>query len=439
MKYRHDPSLALLALIFGLNLAITVEAAPLPRADLPENVGLDSGRLEILNKAMQKYVDDGKVAGLVTLIMREGQVAHLKSYGWSDVSQKIPMANDAIFRIASQTKAITSVAVMMLFEEGRLQLKDPVSKYIPGFSKTFVASSESGQDGYTVAAAKREINLRDLLTHTAGISYGGGPAKVLYDAAGFKSWFFADKEEPIGFWMNKLASLPFDAQPGEKFVYGYNTDLLGYIVEKASGMSLAEFFQKRITEPLGMNDTHFFLPTEKLERFTPVYGVNEKGALEVKEEVKTSSYVKGPRSCYAGGAGLLSTAEDYGRFLEMLRQGGELNGVRLLSPKSVQLMTVNHVGTLFGDQGFGLGFWVTQDLGRDGLLGTPGAFGWGGAYFTCYWVDPTEKMVALLMTQLMPAGNLDLQDKFKNMVYQSIVKSHQPWPTPSVSRTQAAK
>jgi CubicO group peptidase (beta-lactamase class C family) len=196
------------------------------------------------------------------------------------------------------------------------------------------------------------------------------------------------------------------------------------VVERASGLSLAEFIEKRITAPLGMKDTHFFLPADKLNRFTPVYGADEKGGIKLIEDPKDSFYVKGPRMCYAGGAGLLSTAEDYARFLQMLLNGGELDGVRILSPKSVELMTVNHVGGLYGDNGFGLGFWVTEKLGLSGQPGSVGAFGWGGAYYTTYWVDPAEKLVAVFMTQLLPAGTIDLQAKFRTMVYQSIVESY---------------
>ncbi len=411
-------------------LALPAGAAKLPRVLKPEEVGMDAGRLARLEKAMQQYVEDDKIAGMVTLIIRDGRVAQLKNYGSLDLAKKTQMPADAIFRIASQSKAVTSVAAMILLEEGKLLLTDPVSKYIPEFKKTKVAVKEEGKESYSVIPANREVTIRDLLTHTSGVSYGDGPAKAEYEAGKIHGWFFADKTEPIGYWIKKLADLPFDAQPGEKYIYGYNTDILGHVVEKASGLSLAEFIKARITKPLEMVDTDFYLPENKLNRFTPVYGVKEEGGLELKESPETSLYFKGPRACYSGGAGLLSTAEDYGRFLEMLRRGGDLDGVRILSPKSVQLMTVNQVGSLFGEQGFGLAFWITQDLGRVAKLGTVGSFGWGGAYHTTYWVDPTEKMVALLMTQLLPAGNSDLHDRFQTMVYQSIVKSNQSLPVP---------
>jgi CubicO group peptidase (beta-lactamase class C family) len=287
-----------------------------------------------------------------------------------------------------------------------------------------VPAADKNGKGYATVPVKRAITIRDLLTHTAGISYGDGPARDAYLAAGIHGWLLADQARPVGDVIKKLATLPFDAQPGEKFVYGYNTDILGYLVEKLSGLTLAEFFAQKITGPLGMVDSHFFLPENKLDRFTSVYGLDDKGVLSRVENARDNFYVKGPRMCYAGGAGLLSTAGDYARFLQMLLNGGELDGARLLSPKSVELMTADHAGALYGSQGFGLGFWITDRLGRNGQFGTAGSFGWGGAYHTTYWVDPTERLVCVLMTQLMPATGSELQNKFRSLVYQSIVESY---------------
>ena len=227
-----------------------------------------------------------------------------------------------------------------------------------------------------------------------------------------------------------MAALPMDAQPGEKFVYGYNSDILGVVIEKVSGQTLAAFFKERITGPLGLLDTQFYLPPAQKDRLAAVYAAKDDGTIERATDPKTGQghYVEGPRAAYAGGAGLLSTARDYARFLQMMLNGGELDGVRLLSPKTVELMTVNHVGRLFAERGpadagkgFGLGFDVVEDLGATGAHGSVGAFGWGGAYHTIYWADPKEKLVAVLMTQLLPAGNSDLQRVFRALVYQSIV------------------
>ncbi|MCX6561011.1 MAG: serine hydrolase [Candidatus Aminicenantes bacterium] len=418
-------SVALFAIAFSL-AAASLPAGQLPTAK-PSEVGMSAERLQRLSRVLQDYVDKGKLAGLVVLAARDGKIAYHQAFGKLDPVKGTPMPLDAIFRIASQTKAITSTAVMILQEEGKLLIDDPISKYIPEFADSRVAVQAPGKDakGYTTVPLKRPITIRDLLTHTAGISYGTGPAKDAWAAAGITGWFLADKNVPVGDVIKKLAGLPLDAQPGEQFLYGYNTDILGYLVEVASGMSLADFVAQRIAGPLGMSDTHFFLPESKLGRFTPVYGADDKGGIKLVEDPKDSFYVKGPRMCYAGGAGLLATAEDYARFLLMLQNGGELQGVRILSPKTVELMTVDHVGNLYGPQGFGLGFWVTDRLGRNGQPGTVGSFGWGGAYHTTYWVDPVEKLVCVLMTQLLPAGNSDLHAKFRAMIYQAITESYE--------------
>jgi CubicO group peptidase (beta-lactamase class C family) len=418
----------ILLALSGLLLLTPAVRAEMPPAATPESVGLSSERLQRLRTVMQQYVDQGRIAGVVTYVARNGRVAQLAAFGRSDIEADLPMRKDTIFRIASQSKALTSVAAMMLVEEGKLGLADPVSRYIPAFKKTTVAlpPPAGAVPGSPVAVvpARREITIRDLLTHTAGISYGDGPAAALWKAAGIQGWYFADRNEPVAAVVERMAALPMDAQPGEKFVYGYNTDILGVVVEKVSGMTLAEFFQKRITGPLGLVDTQFYLPPAQKERLAAVYAAKD-GKIERATDPKfgQGQYVEGPRVAYSGGAGLLSTARDYGRFLQMLLNGGELEGVRLLSPKTVELMTVNHVGSLYaeGTLGFGLGFDVTEDLGKAGRHGSVGAFGWGGAYHTTYWVDPQAKLVVALMTQLLPAGDSDLHSRFRALVYSSIV------------------
>jgi CubicO group peptidase (beta-lactamase class C family) len=399
-----------------------------------ESVGLSSERLERLRATMQQYVDEGRAPGLVTYVARGGRVAHLEAFGKADIEAGTPMKSDSIFRIASQTKALTSVAVMMLVEEGKIGLADPVSRFIPAFKETTVAiappAGAVADTPVSAVPANRQITIRDLLTHTAGIGYGYGTAAAQWKAAGIQHWYFADRTEPVAAVVDRMASLPMDAQPGEKYVYGYNTDILGVVVERVSGMTLAEFFGKRITGPLGMVDTVFYLPPAQKARLAAVYAATDHGRFERAPDGMSGQghYVDGPRRAFSGGAGLLSTARDYGRFLQMMLNGGEIDGVRLLSPKTVELMTVNHVGTLFAERdagsagmGFGLGFDVVEDLGRNGRYGSPGAFGWGGAYHTNYWVDPEEKLVALIMVQLLPAGDSDLQRKFRTLVYQSIV------------------
>ena len=415
-----------LSAVLGLGVSLSLCLAQLPPVQ-PSEVGLSAERLERLSRYLQSVVDKNEAPGIVALIARKGRLPYLQAFGKLDKTTGAPMPKDAIFRIASQTKALTTVGVMMLFEEGRFLLDDPISKYIPEFAaaRVAVAPPGAGGKGYATVPLKRPITIRDLLTHSAGISYGDGPAGEEYLAAGIHGWLFADKSQPVGEVIKKLATLPFDAQPGEQFVYGYNTDILGYLVEKVSGLSLADFFARRITGPLKMSDTHFFLPENKLGRFTSVYGLDEKGVLSRAEDARDSVYVKGPRMCYSGGAGLLSTAGDYGRFLQMLLNGGELDGVRLLSPKTVHLMTADHLDGIYGPQGFGFGFWVTKKLGLNGLPGTVGSFGWGGAYHTTYWVDPSEQMVCVLMTQLLPATGSDLHETFRALVYQAVVESYE--------------
>lgn len=420
-----------LMVLFLLSINILAFAYELPKAR-PSEVGLSADRLNRLTQTLQAYCDQKGAPGMVALVARNGRVAYQQAFGRFRLDRPEPMPANAIFRIASQSKAVTSVAVMILMEEGKLLLDDPVSRYIPEFKETYVAVKPDGKDirGYSQVPAKRQITIRDLLTHTAGISYGDGPARDEYIKAGLHGWYLTDKDLTIGEAVKKLVKLPFDAQPGERFVYGYNTDILGYLVEVVSGQTLAEFVEKRITAPLGMKDTCFFLPESKASRLTPAYGAGEDGKIKMIEDPATSPYLYGPRKCYSGGAGLVSTAEDYARFLVMLQNGGELGGTRILSPKSVELMASDHVGRLYsgGPVGFGLGFSIVKDLGASGIPGTVGAFGWGGAYFTTYWVDPVEKLVAVFMIQLLPvpANLTDLQNKFRTLVYQSIVNGVGP-------------
>jgi CubicO group peptidase (beta-lactamase class C family) len=417
----------LVVLLLSLTVASSGRAQPRP-APITASTGISVERLDRLSATLQQYVDQQRVAGLVTIVVRNGRTVHLEAFGKRDLESGTPMQADTIFRIASMSKAITSVATLMLLEEGKLLLGDPVSKFIPSFAKTtvIVAPPPGAVAGtpVSVVPAKRAITIRDLLTHTAGIGYGAGPAESLYKAANVHMWYFADKNEPIATTIDRLAALPFDAQPGERYVYGFNTDILGVVVEKASGMSLDEFFRTRIFQPLKMVDTHFYLPPEKRDRLATVYSLRDGTLVRAPQEgMGQGAYVDGPRQSFSGGAGLLSTASDYARFLQMVVNGGELDGVRLLSPKTVELMSSSHTGTLFneGRTGFGLGFEVVEHVGRSGEHGSVGLLSWGGAYHTDFWADPQEKLVAVLMTQLLPAMGSDLHGKFRALVYQSIV------------------
>jgi CubicO group peptidase (beta-lactamase class C family) len=414
----HRSSVARLLVVTLLVIAIDAPrgAAQSLASTSPESVGMSSARLERLTSVMDGYARDQQIAGSVTLVARAGKVVYFKPSGYLDIEKNVPMRQDTIFRIASMSKALTTVGAMMLVEEGRLLLTDPVSKYIPAFANIKI------KDG---TPAKRPISIRHLMTHTAGVSYGSGDLTEAYAKAGFNQWYFADKTEPIGHWIEKLATLPFEAQPGERYVYGYSTDILGHVIEKISGMPLDRFLAARIIEPLKMTDTSFFLPAGKQARLAVVYGRTADGPLTRGPDAHPGqgAYVTGPRASFSGGAGMLATTMDYARFLQMLLNGGELDGVRLLSPKTIELMTVNHIGTLYtaAGRGFGLGFETVDDLGLSGRYGSQGEFSWGSAYFSRYWVDPQEQLVAVFMTQLLPSGGSDLQEKLRVLVNQAIV------------------
>lgn len=404
-------------------LTLPVVAEDLARGK-PEDVGLSSTRLQRLTDAMQAYVQQGRLAGGVALVARRGKVVYLEAFGQRDREAKSPMKTDSMFRIASQSKAIVSVSVMILQEDGRLLITDPVSKFLPEFGTTTVAVPREG-GGYDVVPARRPVTIRDLLTHTSGVSYGSGPARDRWTEAGFQGWYFADRDEPIGASIARLPQLPFDAQPGERWIYGYNTDILGAVVEKASGMALDVFLRTRVFEPLGMRDTHFYVPAQKADRLAAVYSTTSAG-IERAPAAGTmnaqGAYLEGPRKSFSGGAGLVSTVSDYGRFLQMTLNGGTLDGVRLLSRTTVNLMTTDHLaGKPFrAGEGFGLGFSVVLDTGARGLPGSVGEYGWGGAYHSTYWVDPKEELVVVYLTQIIPATGLDDHGKLRALIYQAI-------------------
>ena len=410
------------ALFFAVAILQPIAAAAqeLPRV-APAEAGFVSGRLDRIGAALEDYVADGSLPGAVVAVLRDGAVVYEEAVGYSDVEGGKRIGVDAIFRIASQTKAVVSVAVMMLQEDGALLISDPLGRYLPAFTETTVAvPGENG--GYDVVPADRPITIRDLLTHTAGISYGYGPGGDRWSQAGITGWYFAHRDEPVRATVDRMAALPFQAQPGTRFVYGYATDILGALVEEVSGLPLDEFLRARLFEPLDMRDTHFYLPPGKTDRLAVVYGHDGPGSLSRAAEGPgmdtQGQYVDGPRKSLSGGAGLLSTARDYARFLQMMLNGGHLGEARILSPASVALMTANHVGDLLGSGvGFGLGFQVRLDLGAAGQLGSEGDYGWGGAYHTTYWVDPAERLVVVYFTQLR--GNLPVDDhaKLRALVY----------------------
>ena len=386
----------------------------------------DASRAATIDRALQNYVDTDRVAGIVALVMQDGQVVYEKAFGWADKEAGRKMTTDTIFRIASQTKALTSTAIMQLLEEGALTLNTRAGSFIPSFTRTTVAvANERG--AVRQVPATRPITIRDLLTHTAGISYGTEPSvRDLYEAKGLgpaagAGWYTADKDESVCETMERLGTLPFVAQPGEAWVYGYNTDVLGCIVEKASGKPLDAYIRDRITTPLGMTDTQFFLPPAQRDRLAAVYSSVENKYARAPEGARgQGAYVDGPRKNFAGGAGLLSTARDYARFLEAMRRNGSIDGTRILSPRSVKLMSTNQVGTLHSTTGlgWGLGFETVDRFGAN-TMSSADAFGWGGAYGSIYRVDPETRLVMVMMMQLIPNAT-DIREVFPTLVYQAL-------------------
>ena len=427
-KAYHLAMRTLSAIVVALVLSTSAwpQAKAQAKLKTSASAGLSAERLERINRLLQQYVDEGRIGGVVALVLRDGQPVYERAVGWSDKEAGTKMTPATIFRIASETKAVTSVAALSLMEEGKIALTDPVSRFIPSFASSKVAVKSD--TGVTIVPARRPITVRDLLTHTSGYSYGTEPqvaadyeAKGLGPAAGF-GWFTADKSEGICDTMERLGSLPAVAQPGEAWVYGYNTDILGCIVERASGTTLDAFVRSRITGPLGMKDTQFFLPAAERQRLAAVYRIGTDGKIVRAPDGSRGqgAYVDGPRRSFAGGAGLLSTARDYARFLEMIRRGGALDGVRILAPRTVALMTSNQVGTLHSQTGlgWGLGFETTDRYGANGMDGV-GAYGWAGAYASIYRVDPESKLVIVLMIQVLP-NTTDLGRKFPTLVYQAL-------------------
>lgn len=417
------------SLILGLTAPLALSfAIPLAAAQdlaIPDSVGMSASRLALLDSNLQRYVDEAKLAGQVYVLMRHGEVVAHEANGMQDIEDGIPMSTDTLFRIASQTKAITSLGIMMLQERGLLDINAPLSRYLPEWKDMQVAVANSS-GGYTLEPARREITLRHLLTHTGGMSYGNGVAASAWAQASIQGWYFADREEPVRDTIARMASLPLDAHPGEQWIYGYNTDILGAVIEQVSGQDLASFFATEIFAPLGMNDTHFYLPANKRGRLATVYRPADGGVEAIPETNGMQSqglYDEGPRQSFSGGAGLLSTASDYAKFLQMTLNGGELNGIRLVSRKTIELMTTDHLSDIAFQpgQGFGLGFSIATDLGLRGTLGSEGEYAWGGAYHSVYWVDPVEDLLVVYLTQIIPATNLDDHTTLRNGVYQAIV------------------
>jgi CubicO group peptidase (beta-lactamase class C family) len=425
-------TLLLLLLHLTLPLAISVQAQVISVATQPSQAGFAADRLSRIDSSISQWINQGWMQGGTALIIRNGKVVYHKGFGYSDLDSKTPMQKNDIFRIASQTKAITSVAIMMLFEEGKLLLDDPVSKFIPAYKNQQVLNTFNESDTtYTTVPAKREITIRQLLSHTSGLGYasiGSKEANAIYAKANLTAGLNVQDDDLLSA-MNRLAKMPLMHQPGERWTYGLNTDLLGCLVELISGKTLDAFFKERIFTPLDMKDTHFLLPTEKAKRLVALYREMPNGKL-----AKATAYLLNGKSVtpdypliastyYSGGAGLSSTIEDYGIFLQMLLNGGVYNGKRLLSRNSVRMMTSNQIGDVTyggGNDKFGLGFAVVTDKSSGRTPANEGTFSWGGAFATSYWVDPKENMVYLFYRQLQNTTKGEMAEKFRTLVYQAI-------------------
>jgi CubicO group peptidase (beta-lactamase class C family) len=407
---------------FWLATALMV-AASLPTG-APEQSGMSADRLKRLSAAVRGYIDRGEVAGTVTLIARRGRIVHLEAQGLMDIASKTPMRADSIFRLASMTKPITSVAVMMLLEEGRLQLKDPVSKFLPEFKNPKVLlpnAPGTSRQGTRLVPADREITIQHLLTHTAGLAAPETSVLLHSELETFRKE--SSPTENLADYTKRLAKLPLHFQPGEAREYGPATNVLGRLVEVVSGQSFDRFLAERIFRPLEMNDTFFFVPDDKLPRLTTVYEPAKPNGLHA---IAPAREMRGSRTLFLGAGGLSSTADDYVRFCQMLLNGGVYNGARLVSRKTVELMTTNHIGDLplwpdLAGYRFGLGFRVLTDLGKTGYLGSAGSYGWGGAFGTYFFIDPKEEMVGIFMMQLRPYSHLNIRLDTQGLATQAIV------------------
>jgi len=431
--------LALLVTAFALAAACATPQTPTgaapPQVAPPEWAGFSSERLARLTARMQEFETDERISGVVTLVWREGVIVHNDVLGFQDVESQTPMRRDTLFRVASMTKPITSVAVLMLVEDGKLRLNDPVERWLPELAQPRVLRDPAGALARTTQA-KRAITVRDLLTHRSGLAYtftSGGPlSQALTDAGLLGSSSLLPTDE----WMRRLGQLPLAYEPGARWHYSLSTDVLGVLVERASGVPFPEFLRTQLFGPLGMRDTAFWVPADEMHRLATLYALDPETGQAVATDRPPRSRLAKPPAFASGGGGLVSTADDYLRFARMLLGGGELEGVRVLSPRTVALMTTNHLSAeqrqvpflgmeFFAGQGFGLGVSVIDDPTRaiGSELASKGTHGWGGAHGTWYFVDPAEELIGVMMIQLTGGGQaLPMIPAFETAIYQALVE-----------------
>jgi CubicO group peptidase (beta-lactamase class C family) len=390
-----------------------------------EEVGFSTERLKRLDALEQEFIDKGIAPNSVTFVARRGKIIHHKVFGYSNLEKKIPLKTDDMFRIASQSKAVTTVGLLMLFEEGKFLLEDPISKYLPAFKnpKVLVNYDENDRSRYTTRPAKLEITIRHLLSHSAGIPY----EHPLQDLPAFKVPFFNSIENDVlENVVNKLATRPLISDPGEKFVYGLNSDIIGRLIEVLSGMTFDEYLKKRVLEPLGMNDTYFYVPDSKANRLVELYS---KGSVDDKLTLHTNNTyrnyaISGAKTYFSGGAGLISTAEDYAKLCQMILNKGSFNGKRILGAKTIDMLYRNYIGdneVWERKDKFSLGFEIFSPETAYGDNATTGAITWGGMYCSEFTIDPKEDLILLVFTNIHPYAHYsDFVRKFRIAVYQAL-------------------
>ena len=412
-----------------LILASNTAWAQFTESDPLGSAGFSQERLGRIDSVINAEIAKGKIPGAVALVARNGQLAYFKSFGFADIDAQTPMQKDNIFRLASMTKAITSVGAMILYERGLFQLNDPVSKFIPEFADMMVVSEvDTNGDVSATVPATEQIKIIDLFTHSSGISYpfaSNNLQKTYVDAGVIDG--LTSKDITLAAQMELLAQQPLLFEPGSDYVYGLGLDLLGYLIEVVSGKSLELFFSEEIFTPLNMHDSYFYLPESKFNRLATLYSEVDEDQLTVSQGHESNIILDNPRypagngqSYFSGGAGVSSTAYDYARFIQMLLNNGELDGSRILGRKSVELMQSPRIDS-DGDQvpDFGLGFEIIVDPAKAGELGSIGSYSWSGAFLTSYWIDPSEDLIAVFMSQVRPSQS-DIRAKFNTMVYQAL-------------------
>jgi CubicO group peptidase (beta-lactamase class C family) len=414
------------AMAIATRSEIEIEAAP-------EDVGMSTVGLRNVSRLVQSYIDDEKFPGAISLVARRGKVVHFETYGDMDRERQKPMCSDTIFRFYSMTKPIASVGLMMLYEQGKFQLEDPASKFIPELKDLKVLVGGTA-DNYQVRDATRQISVRDLLMHTSGLVGRDtqSPVAELYRRAGLAG---ADSGFTLAEMVRRLAAIPLEVDPGLRWIYGISTDVVGYLCEVLSGVPFDRYLEERILGPLGMVDTSFSVPESKVDRFAANYAPQSgRPRYRLVDDPPRSPYTR-PRTFFSGSGGLVSTAADYLRFCRMLANGGQLDGVRIIGPRTLRLMTINHlpdgrdlatVAQTAGETaregvGFGLGFAVLLDQAVAKIIGTPGEFYWGGAASTAFLVNPAEELIMIFLTQLRPSSTYPIRRELRATIYSAIV------------------